>query len=389
MSPIVPRRSVPFPALGGCFEQDDIDAVSAVLNEAAGPNPNFLPVLHETEFQGEFARHEGAARCVAVNSCGTALDLCMMALKIGPGDEVITTPLTFICTATTAAARGARVVFADIDPRTLCLNPEAVAAKITPRTKAIIPVHFAGLSADVESFDRISATTGIPVVYDSAHAVGARVQGRPLGGCGRASCYSFQSNKNMTTLGEGGAVTTNDPEFAEQVRLRKTFGYVYGPKIEVTTVGFNYRLTKPQLAAGRTQLAKVDRVNAQKRAAMRRLTELLSGVEEIVLPPDFSDDHAAHLYTVRIDSRQVNIARSVLQEYLKREYQIGTAIHYRAVWSWEVFQQVDHDRRDCPVAESVCGEILSLPVAVQSTEEDLEYIAWGLKQALAVLRQAA
>lgn len=388
MSSVVTRRPLSYPALGGCFEQDDIDAVNIVLNEAAGPNPNFLPVSYETEFQAAFASHEGAAHCVAVNSCGTALDLCMMVLKIGPGDEVITTPLTFICTATTAAARGARVVFADIDPRTLCLDPEAVAAKITSRTKAIIPVHFGGLAADVESFDRISAATGIPIVYDSAHAVGARSQGRLLGGCGRASCYSFQSNKNMTTLGEGGAVTSNDPEFAEQVRLRKTFGHVYGPQLQVTTVGFNYRLTKPQLAAGRTQLAKVDRVNAQKRAAMRRLTELLADVEEIVLPPDFTDDHAAHLYTVRLDSKRVSISRSALQEHLKRQYQIGTAIHYPAVWSWEVFQQLDHNRRDCPVAESVCGEILSLPVAAQSTEEDLGYVAWGLKQTLVALRQA-
>ncbi len=388
MSPVVTRRPVPYPALGGCFEQDDIDAASAVLNEAAGPNPNFLAVSYEAEFQAAFARHEGAAHCEAVNSCGTALDLCMMVLKIGPGDEVITTPLTFICTASTAAARGARVVFADIDPRTLCLNPEAVEGKITSRTKAIIPVHFGGLAADIESFDRISAATGIPIIYDSAHAVGARSRGRPLGGCGQASCYSFQSNKNMTTLGEGGAVTTNDPEFTEQVRLRKTFGYVYGPQLRVTTIGFNYRLTKPQLAVGRTQLAKVDRINTQKRAAMRRLTELLADVEEIIRPPDFPDDHAAHLYTVRIDSRRVNISRSELLEYLKREYEIGTAIHYPAVWSWEVLQQLDHDRRDCPVAENVCGEILSLPVTAQSTEEDLEYIAWGLKQTLAALRRA-
>lgn len=388
MCPGVTRRPVPYPALGGCFEQDDVDAVSAVLSEAAGPNGNFLPVSYEAEFQAAFARHEGADHCVAVNSCGTALDVCMMALNIGPGDEVITTPLTFICTATTAAARGARVVFADIDRHTLCLSPEAVAAKITPRTKAIIPVHFAGLAAGVEAFDRISAATGVPVVYDSAHAIGARLQGRPLGGFGRASCYSFQSNKNMTTLGEGGAVTTNDPEFAEQVRLRKTFGYVYGPQLQVTTVGFNYRLTKPQLAAGCTQLAKVDRVNARKRAAMRRLTQLLADIEEIILPPDFPDDHGAHLYAVRIDSERVSVPRSAVQEHLKREYQIGTAIHYPAVWSWEVFQQVDHDRRDCPVAESVCAEILSLPVAAQSTEEDLESIAWGLKQSLADLRHA-
>src|SRR5688572_19157304 len=128
---------------------------------------------------------------VAVNSCGTALDLCMMALGVGPGDEVITTPLTFVCTATCASARGATVVFADVDPRTLCLDPAKVRAKITPRTKAIIPVHFAGHAADVDGFDAITRDTGVPVVYDAAHAVGTKFKGRPIGGAGKASCYSF------------------------------------------------------------------------------------------------------------------------------------------------------------------------------------------------------
>jgi dTDP-4-amino-4,6-dideoxygalactose transaminase len=373
--------------LGGCFEQDDLEAVRAVLEAATGPGGDFFPLAEETEFQQAFARHEGAACCVAVNSCGTALDLCMMALGIGPGDEVITTPLTFVCTATCASARGARVVFADIDPHTLCLDSKAVEAKISPRTKAIIPVHFAGLAADINAFDRISAATGIPVVYDSAHAVGALANGRPLGGRGRASCYSFQSNKNMTTLGEGGAITTNDPDFAEQVRLRKTFGYVYGAQLRITTVGFNYRMTKPQLAAGRTQLAKIDRVNAQKRAAMRRLSELLADVDEIILPAGLEEGHAAHLYVIRLDSTRCAASRDALREHLKREHQIGTGIHYPAVWSWEVFNKLDHDRRDCPIAERACREVLSLPVVAQSTEEEMEYIAWALKQSIAHLRR--
>jgi len=389
MKSAIQRRALPFPMLGGSFEQDDIEAARAVLEAATGPKGEFFPASEETEFQQAFAHHEGAECCVAVNSCGTALDLCMMALGVGPGDEVITTPLTFICTATCATARGARVIFSDIDPHTLCLDPKAVEGKISSRTKAIIPVHFAGLTADIDAFERISAASGVPVVYDSAHAVGALSKGRPVGGRGQASCYSFQSNKNMTTLGEGGAVTTNNPDFAEQVRLRKTFGYVYGPQLRITTVGFNYRMTKPQLAVGRTQLAKVDRVNAQKRAAMRRLSEMLAGVEEIILPAGLDEEHAAHLYVVRVDSSRTPVCRDALREHLKREHQIGTAIHYPAVWSWEVFKGLDHDRRDCPVAERACNEILSLPVTTWSTQEDLEYLAWALKQSFATLRHSS
>ena len=209
------KRSIPFIALGGLWEQDDIAAANRVITAATGPTGNFFPLPEEADFQKALAVHEGCAQAVAVNSCGTALDLCMMALGVKAGDEVIVPGLTFVCTAGAAAARGAKVVFADVDPATLCLSPEAVAAKITPRTKAIIPVHFAGLAADIDGFDRLSQRHGIPVIYDAAHAVGAQYRGAGIGGAGRASCYSFQSNKNMTCLGEGGAVTTNDLELGE------------------------------------------------------------------------------------------------------------------------------------------------------------------------------
>ena len=259
--------------MGGVYEQDDVDAVSGMLTGVAESEGTFFPLPEENDFQNAFAAHEGARKAIAVNSCGTGLDCCMMALDVGPGDEVITTPLTFVCTAGTAIARGARVVLADIDPVSLNLDPRTVREKITERTRAIIPVHFAGLACDVDAFDQISGETGVPVIYDAAHAVGTRFRGEPVGGRGKASCYSFQSNKNMTCLGEGGAVTTDDEDFAEQVRQLKTFGYVYGGNgTRVVRVGFNYRMTKPQYAVGLTQLAKIDRVIQDRRERMVRLT---------------------------------------------------------------------------------------------------------------------
>lgn len=371
-------RPVPFKALGGLFEQDDVEAANKVTAAAAAKDGNFFPLPEENQFQEAFAKHEGAAKAVAVNSCGTALDLCMMALNVAPGDEVITTPLTFVCTATCAAAQGAKVVFADIDPHTLNLDPKKVRAKITKKTKAIIPVHFTGLAADIDGFDAIAAETDVPVIYDAAHAVGTTYKGQPIGGRGKASCYSFQSNKNMTTLGEGGAVTSNDAAFAEVVRQKKTFGYVYGPTLRVVTVGFNYRMTKPQLAVGLTQLAKAQRVNATKLAKMQTLQDMLRGTPGVTLPAGIERGHGAHLYVIRVPNRDR------FKAHLKDKYQVGTSLHYPAVWTWEAFAPgagIDYDRSDCAIAEKACNEVISLPVFADTSDDDLRYIAWAVKKA--------
>jgi dTDP-4-amino-4,6-dideoxygalactose transaminase len=378
-------RSVPFRALGGIFEQDDVEAAQRVISNAAAEGGDFFPLPEEPEFQKAFATHEGASHAVAVNSCGTALDLCMMVLDLKPGDEVITTPLTFVCTATCAAARGAKVVFADIDPHTLCLDPAAVRRKITVRTKAIIPVHFGGHPADIDDFDAIARDTGVPVIYDAAHAVGTRYKGRPIGHAGLASCYSFQSNKNITTLGEGGAVTSDDGDFAERVRQKKTFGYVYGAKLRVVTLGFNYRMTKPQLAVGLTQIAKAQRIVAAKLGAMQHLHSLLCDIPGIIRPAGIEQGHGAHLYVIRVDSTRTTVTRDALQSHLKSKYQIGTAIHYPAVWTWEAMKEVEYDRSDCPVAERAVREVLTLPTFAQSSPDDLAYVARCIRTSLAEL----
>ncbi len=379
-------RAVPFGAMGGVYEQDDLDAVARVTTAAAA-GAGFFPLPEENDFQQAFAAHEGARQAIAVNSCGTALDCCMMALGVGPGDEVITTPLTFVCTAGTAVARGARVVFADVDPVTLNLDPEQVRQRLTPATKAVIPVHFGGLAADISAFDRITAETGVPVIYDAAHAVGTLYQGQPIGGRGLASCYSFQSNKNMTCLGEGGAVTTDNADFGERVRQLKTFGYVYGgPQLRVASVGFNYRMTKVQCAVGLTQLAKIDRVIQARQERMVRLNELLAGIDELILPVGHGAGHGSHLHVVRLDSTRARCTTAALTAHLKTRYQVGTAKHYPALWTWEAFANQGYDGTGCPVAARVCQEVFSTPVFPQTTDEELQYVAWALRQSLAELR---
>ena len=377
-------REIPFGAMGGVYEQDDIEAIVRVTRQAAGPGGDFFPLPEENDFQNALASHEGATKAIAVNSCGTALDLCMMVLGVGPGDEVITTPLTFVCTATCAIALGAKVVFADIDPLTMCLDPADVRRRITDKTKAIIPVHFAGLAADIDGFDAITAETGVPVIYDAAHAVSTTYKGRAVGGRGKASCYSFQSNKNMTTLGEGGAVTTNDEEFAEIVRQKKTFGYVYVPKLRIATVGFNYRMNKVQYAVGLTQLSKIDRVIARRLRACQAMDKALEGVEEIIRPVGIEAGHACHLYVVRLDTDKVSYDRATFLQVLKGTYKVGSGNHYPAVWSWEALSNLGYNEEaaGCPIAAKACEQVVSLPIFPHTTEEDCQYIAWAIKQSL-------
>lgn len=379
-------REVPFLAMGGVYEQDDAEAVARVVSGVVEGEGNFFPLPEEDQFQRRFAEHEGAQKAVAVNSCGTALDCCMMALGIREGDEVITTPLTFVCTAGTAIAQGARVVFADIDPVIWNLDPAAVRRKITPRTRAILPVHFAGLACDIEAFDNITAETGIPVVYDAAHAVGTKYRGQPIGGRGQAACYSFQSNKNMTCLGEGGAITTNDEAFAETVRQLKTFGYVYGgAAVRVVRIGFNYRMTKAQYAVGVTQLDKIDRVVHERQRRMARLNELLAGVPEVILPFGHGPEHGSHLHVLRLDTDRVRFSTPEFVVHLKNRYRVGTAKHYPAVWTWEAFRELGYNADGCPIAANVCEQVVSTPVFPHTSEEDLQYIAWAIKQTIAEL----
>lgn len=370
---------IPFLALGGVIDQADIDAVNKVITAAASHDGNFFPLPEENDFQNALAEHEGAKKAIAVNSCGTALDCCMMALGIKEGDEVITTPLTFVCTAGTAVARGAKVIFSDINPASMNLDHKKVREKITSKTKAIIPVHFTGLACDIDEFDKISEETGIPVIYDAAHAVGTKYNGLPIGGRGLATCYSFQSNKNMTCLGEGGAITTNHLEFAEKVRQLKTFGYVYGgPALRVASIGFNYRMSKPQLAVGITQLAKIDSVIAVRQARMTFLSNLLSDCKSVILPVGHGEGHGSHLYVIRIK----DIPAEEFRSHLKNIYKVATAKHYPPVWSWEAFSNLGYTSDGCPIADLAASQAVSLPVFSSSTAEQIEYIAWAVKSAI-------
>jgi len=192
----------------------------------------------------------------------------------------------------------------------------------------------------------------------------------------------------MTTLGEGGAVVTNDAAFAETVRQGKTFGYVYGPELRVVSVGSNYRLTKVQAAVGLTQLAKVDSVIAARLKNFRVMSERLAGIEGIGRPAGLADGHACHLFVIRLDLEKLGGTRDDFRRRLRDGYGVGTAVHYPAVWDWEVARAFAFDNGDCPETERACRSVISLPVFPNSTADDLGYIAWAVGRVVADLGRA-
>lgn len=383
------KRNLPWYAMGALMEEDDIQIASKVARECANSPKGFFRLPDEPEFQKAFALHENSKFASAVNSAGTGLDLAMAVLDIGKGDEVITTPLTFVCTATCAMLRNATIVFADIDPVTYNLDPKDVEKKITSKTKAVIPVHFGGIPCDIQAFDRLSEKYGIKVVYDAAHAAGSKYKGEAIGGFGDMTVYSFQTNKNMTTLGEGGAVTTNSEEYYTKLERMKSFGFKYGPVDDVVILGTNYRMTKVQSAAGILQLQKLDRNNALRNQGVKWLEQFLADIPQIICPkiPD-GDYSACHLSTYLFDDKETGIDPQKFFAMLKAEYTVGISFHYKPVYEWQIFKDRGYNGTNTPIAADVCGKLFQIPVFYHMTEDDYEYIAWAIRQTIKTLKSS-
>jgi perosamine synthetase len=404
-------REVPFKSLGGVYDQDDIDAVLAIMTAQVERDAGFFRLPEEPNFERAFAVHSGAAYAATVNSAGTGLDMALRLLGVGPGDEVITTPLTFVATAHCIVGTGATVVFADIDPLTYNLDPVQAEAHITSRTKVILPVHMNGMPADIDAFNDLSARTGINVVYDAAHAVGTLYKGRKLGGAAEMSVYSFQSNKNMSTLGEGGAITTDKAGYHDRLQRMKSFGFQYGAvpvgsrgKVDdVLEWGSNYRLTKLQSAVGLTQLAKVDATNRIRHRYARYISQQLADVPEIIAPFDDGTHFCPyHLYMLRFDDEAaescevpvlsggsvhgVHAGRDQFVALLKGKYKVGVTFHYPPIWDFSYYRDMGYGPDATPVAARVLRQLFNVPIFPRMTLEDVDYVVWAIKQSVADLR---
>lgn len=327
-------------------------------------------------FEKEFASWCGVKHAVAVNSGTAALHLVMLAHGIGEGDEVITTPFTFVASANAALFVGARPVLVDIEPVTFCLDPDRIEAAITPRTRAIMPVDLYGHPAQIPEIKEIADRHGLVLIEDACQAHGAAIGPRKAGAFGATATFSFYPTKNMTT-GEGGMVTTDDDAIAEQVTLLRQHGAAH--RYVHDQLGFNFRMTDIAAAIGRAQLAKLDRFNERRRRNASVLDEGLAGIAGVTTPRERRGyRHVYHQYTVRIERD-----RDGFQARL-REAGIGTAVHYPIpVHRQPFYAHKGYGQVTMPVAEAAAAQVLSLPVHPALSDEDLDRIIESVKKVAA------
>ncbi|HEY1390096.1 MAG TPA: DegT/DnrJ/EryC1/StrS family aminotransferase [Ktedonobacterales bacterium] len=340
----------------GVEEQEAVLRVLASGQLAAGP-------LVE-EFEKRFAEICGVREAVAVSSGTAALHLALLAHGIGPGDEVITSPFSFAATANTIVLVGATPVLVDIDPDTCNIDPALVEAAITPKTKAIMPVHLYGNLAAMDRLLPIIEKHGLILIEDACQAVAATYQGRVAGSFG-TGCFSFYATKNVTT-GEGGIVTTNDPAIAEQVRLWRSHGQ--RERYHHVAIGYNMRMTELQAAIGNEQLKKLDRFTEQRIANAAYLDSQLSDVVKTpVVRPGYR--HVYHQYTIRIPEARDAFAAAL------RERGIGSAVHYPCPIHQQPYYRERGMNLSLPVSEAAAQQVLSIPVYSGLSRDELETVA--------------
>ncbi len=323
-------------------------------------------------FENEFAAYCHAEHGIGVNSGTSALHLALLAAGVGPGDEVITVPFTFIATVSAIAYTGARPVFVDVDPSTLTMDPGAVEAAITPRTKAIIPVHLYGRPADMDPIVAIARRHGIVVIEDAAQAHGAEYKGRRAGSLGDMACFSFYPGKNLGAYGEGGIVVTDSPEYTRTLRMLRDWGAE--KKYQHVLKGYNYRMEGIQGAVLRVKLRHLEDWTEARRAAAARYDELLidGGVE--TLPPATAMRHVYHIYAVRTGSRQE------WQDALQRDG-IHTGVHYPIpVHLQPAFADLGYRAGRFPASEHAAREVLSLPMFPELTAAQCETVCGAVRR---------
>lgn len=327
------------------------------------------------KFEEDFAAYGQTRFAVGVGSGTEALWLALLAQGIGPGDEVITVPNTFMATAEAISYCGARPVFVDVDEQTYTLDPRQLERAITPRTKAVIPVHLFGQMADMDPIMEIAQRHRLMVVEDACQAHGAEYKGRRAGSIGHAGCYSFYPGKNLGAWGEAGAVVTNDRALAEKIRILRDHGQE--TKYHHSCIGWNARMDGIQAAVLRVKLKGLDRGNAARRAHARRYDELLAGLEHLTVAPAAEYGvHVYHLYVVRVPERD-----RILQALAERG--IACGIHYpKPVHLQDAYRSLGLGLGSFPVAERCAAEFLSLPMFPELTPAQIETVARELKSVL-------
>jgi len=322
-------------------------------------------------FEGAFAAHSGAAHAVGVGNGTDAIALALRAVGVGPGDEVVTSPLSAAFTALAISQIGARPVFADVDADTLTLDPASVEAAITPRTRAVVPVHLYGRPANMDPILAVARARGLAVVEDAAQAHGASYRGRRIGTLADAAAFSFYPSKNLGAFGDGGAVTTDDPDVAARVRRLRNGGQT--TRYNHVERGVNSRLDELQAAILSVRLRHLDADNARRRAVAARYDAALAGVPEVVGPAPAGDSLPVfHLYVVRSPDRDGLAGRLAAAG-------IGTAVHYPTPIHLQPAYGGAARAGELPVAEAAAESVLSVPIYPELDEAEVAAVAGALE----------
>lgn len=325
-------------------------------------------------FEKAFAHYVGVEHAVAVSSGTAALHCAVHALGVGPGDEVITTPLTFISTATAALYEGAKIVFADIKPQDFLIDAKEIAKKVTKQTKAVITVDLFGKLCDYAEI-RAVIPKNVAIIEDACQAVGATRDGKRSGAWGDLGAFSLYATKNMM-VGEGGMLTTNNAEYARSAKLFRNVGqsdrYVY------ESLGYHYRMPEMSAALGLSQLSKVERFNKIRRKNAAKFRQRLDGIRGLVLPMDSGPDHVYHQFTVRVTSDCKHTRDEIVKYMESHGIQIG--IYYpKPLHLYPMFMEMGYVKGDFPVAEQASKEVLALPVHPLLSDKDINFIIHTLR----------
>jgi len=328
-------------------------------------------------FEEDFAAYSGCEHAIGVGSGTDALWLALLASGVGPGDEVITVPNTFMATAEAITYCGAKPVFVDVDELTYTMDPAVLESAITPRTKAIIPVHLFGQPADMDPILEIARSRGLVVIEDAAQAHGAEYKGRRAGSLGDAGCFSFYPGKNLGAFGEAGAVVTGNHELQKKIRILRDHGQIH--KYHHTMVGWNARMDGIQAAVLDVKLRHLEKGNELRRSHAAKYDEALKGIEELITPSEAAyARHVYHIYAIRVRGRDEVIE-------LLAEMGVACGIHYPVpIHLQDAYQSLGYEVGAFPIAERAARQFISLPMFPELTSAQVDIVAESLAEALAV-----
>ncbi len=367
------------------IDDADIHAVSDVLRSdflTCGPQ---IPALEE-----KFCKVTGAKYAIAVSNGTAALHIACIAAGIGPGDEVITTPITFAASANCVSYCGGTPVFADIDPETYNMDPAAMEACITPKTKAVIPVHYTGQAVAYDEIAAICQKHGLLLIQDAAHAIGTLYKGQPIGSLADMTCFSSHPVKTVTS-GEGGVVTTNDEVLYQKLLLARSHGITRDHSqmsepcddpwyYEMVSLGYNYRLTEIQAALFSSQLDKLPVFSKRRKEIVKRYNEAFRDVEGIIVQKEIpSSDTTRHLYVIQLDPDILTCSRRQFFDAMTAE-NIHCQVHYIPVYRLPYYQRLGYPKGLCPKAERLYERILSIPLYYSLTDRQVEDVILAVRK---------